>query len=667
MPIVPAAGYPTGPEAPPQVPLDVPDDYSRVRATPESFGAQVGQSMSALGRVLTKSADEFNQVAIERQQLHNKVVSDNQINNFNDKANNLLYGDPNAPPGTPEAIGFYGLRGQAAIDAYPKIRAALQASREQMRGSLENPMQQILFDQETRRQMSLEMGRAGSHYDQQYDVFQSDTNKASAAAAQQRQDRAALANDDIAFNAAVKDAMDAGMKQLQAAGEDKNPDAVNAMLSRVRTDAVERRIKGYIGTGNTDAAAAVLTREAGPDGALSVEQAAAYRKILDGIEADRAAHRALQPSGGAVVPYTPATDLLSGTGMSAAQYDTFRSTLAARESQSYAQPPNAGGYMGRYQMGTKEIADTAARLGVPVPTQQQFLGDPALQERFFENYTLDHHNQLMQESQQYRAASPSEKAAILMGAHLGGVQGVEAYLAGRSDKADSNGTRISDYVTMGRRALGGSAAPAATPATNQPAATPAQPAAAAPGTIEVWGDSLGVGLKGALKAKGNSVGGAQPTAILADIKAQPENSWAGKTVVLSSGSNGRQMDKVEETIKYLQAHNANVVVVGYGSDPKASLPEKNAQLREIAGRLKVPVVDAEEVGSDGIHPSPQGYRSMGEKIRSAAAGQPAAAKPATAGEGAIITGPNGERLQNKGGKWVDLTTGRPYEQQSAGP
>jgi len=158
---------------------------------------------------------------------------------------------------------------------------------------------------------------------------------------------------------------------------------------------------------------------------------------------------------------------------------------------------------------------------------------------------------------------------------------------------------------------GGPAPVATEPAA--PAAPTARSAGEAPaGTTEVWGDSLGVGLKGQLKTEGAAVGGAQPAAILANIKAKPGAYWNGKTVVLSSGSNGNQMDKVEEAIDHLQSRNATVVLVGYG--PK--FPEKNAKLRELAQKYNARVIDAEDVAaSEGVHPSPTGYASMAGKIR----------------------------------------------------
>ena len=134
------------------------------------------------------------------------------------------------------------------------------------------------------------------------------------------------------------------------------------------------------------------------------------------------------------------------------------------------------------------------------------------------------------------------------------------------------------------------------------------------GGVEVWGDSLGVGLKGQLKVAGTVHSGDTPETIFGNIKRQPEDYWRGKTVALPSGSNGDQMPVVEDTIKYLKDRGANVIAIGYG--PK--FPEKNAELQAIAGRQGVSVVAAEDVGAaEGVHPGPKGYAAMAQKIRAA--------------------------------------------------
>lgn len=190
-----------------------------------------------------------------------------------------------------------------------------------------------------------------------------------------------------------------------------------------------------------------------------------------------------RPPYGDVVPYD-ASRLTGALGVTQQQYDTWRSYLAQRESAGYGQLPNGirsspvilpgqtgPGYMGRYQMGSNEIVSTAQQLGVPVPSQQEFLGNPQLQEQFFEQYTLDHHNQLMN-TPQYANANPQQQLAMLTGAHIGGVEGLRNYLATGSDRADAYGTSIGNYVNSGYHVLGATAPQYAATTTAAPAPQP---------------------------------------------------------------------------------------------------------------------------------------------------------------------------------------------------
>ncbi len=89
---------------------------------------------------------------------------------------------------------------------------------------------------------------------------------------------------------------------------------------------------------------------------------------------------------------------------------------------------SSGRFAGKYQMGADEIKETAARLGVQAPTREQFLKDPSMQEKFFENYTLDHHNWLMAHNAKYAAMSPEDKAAALAYAHNQGAGGASKWI-----------------------------------------------------------------------------------------------------------------------------------------------------------------------------------------------------------------------------------------------
>ena len=167
-----------------------------------------------------------------------------------------------------------------------------------------------------------------------------------------------------------------------------------------------------------------------------------------------APHPASGPTG---VPYE-AKSATEGMGISSKEWDAFREGVTDIEGKRYDRMGGAGGrFAGRYQMGGAEITETASRLGVARPSNAQFLADPAMQERFFENYTLDHHRTLM-ENARYAAMSPRERLKILGYAHNQGTGsprrggGAWSYLNSGAVGHDAFGTAGTAYLgTIGRR------------------------------------------------------------------------------------------------------------------------------------------------------------------------------------------------------------------------
>ena len=71
-------------------------------------------------------------------------------------------------------------------------------------------------------------------------------------------------------------------------------------------------------------------------------------------------------------------------GISVAQYLAFREGVASTEDADYGEMGGAGRhYAGRYQMGKREIQESADALGLPTPTIKVLLSDPVLQEQLF--------------------------------------------------------------------------------------------------------------------------------------------------------------------------------------------------------------------------------------------------------------------------------------------
>jgi hypothetical protein len=107
----------------------------------------------------------------------------------------------------------------------------------------------------------------------------------------------------------------------------------------------------------------------------------------------------------------------------------------------------SGRFSGAYQFGAAEISETAKHLGETPPTREQFLSDPAMQERYLTQYTLEHHQYLMKHSAKYAAMSPRDKLKILGYAHNQGAGGALTYLNTGRVGHDAFGTAGTAYAS----------------------------------------------------------------------------------------------------------------------------------------------------------------------------------------------------------------------------
>lgn len=158
-----------------------PDDYQRVEASPNAFGAQLGQATEHLGAGIDQSVHFYDQVA-----------ADNSTNNFLDAKNRILYGDLSqpavdangqpilGPDGSPVGVGgFYSLRGADAMKAAAGVQKQLEEAANQERKGLFTPQSQYQFDVNTRRYRAQEAERVGRFVDDQQKTWALDTNNTS--------------------------------------------------------------------------------------------------------------------------------------------------------------------------------------------------------------------------------------------------------------------------------------------------------------------------------------------------------------------------------------------------------------------------------------------------------------------------------------------------------
>lgn len=172
---VPYEGVPT--ESPS---LEAPNDYQHEEATPESFGAQVGQGLEQAGAGAIKASDFYSQVAANQ-----------ATNNYLDQTDKLLTGDPAAGPAKDEngnallspsggAVyngGFFGTRGQGTLNASKEVSEKLDELIAEQREGLSTPLAREQFDIDTRRYRAQALSKIGEFTEQQNKTWLTDTNK----------------------------------------------------------------------------------------------------------------------------------------------------------------------------------------------------------------------------------------------------------------------------------------------------------------------------------------------------------------------------------------------------------------------------------------------------------------------------------------------------------
>lgn len=183
-----------------------PDDLQHISASPNAFGAAVGQGVEALG-----------QGALDASKFYDRVSADDATNNTLQQATSILHGDPNkmvmGPDGTmvPDT-GYFGKRGADAMSAREGVSQSLDEAIQEHRESLSTPMAKYQYDVDTRRYRAQWQAQIGDYADGQQKVWAQDTNTTSAtlglnAAARAPMDPVAVADaQNTVRNAYVKNA-----------------------------------------------------------------------------------------------------------------------------------------------------------------------------------------------------------------------------------------------------------------------------------------------------------------------------------------------------------------------------------------------------------------------------------------------------------------------------
>lgn len=227
---VPYSGIPEA-----QAEVRGPDVTQRIPVTADAFGSTVGKGLEELGAGATKASEFFGQVA-----------ADDAFNTFQDRANRILYGDPNqttaGSDGQPQRdMGFLGTKGREALDRWQGTEKSIDDAMRQVRDGLQTPEQQHLFDQYSRRYRSYTRAQIGRHADTQTNTYYSNVNTASGSLALTH--IANNADDPEAVAAGASDLINARVKQAQLVGAQPGDEIWTSAVDGAKRDALKAQLE----------------------------------------------------------------------------------------------------------------------------------------------------------------------------------------------------------------------------------------------------------------------------------------------------------------------------------------------------------------------------------------------------------------------------------------
>lgn len=172
MPTVPYSPVPTVTPS-----TSSPADYITTQASPNEAGAQIGQAAEGLGAKLVQAGAETVGTAEQYQVRANNIAVDKSYYDYQAQVNAKLAGDPKDP----NDHGYFGLHGQAAVDARPALDQSLEDIRQSMKSNLGNQAQQLEFDSQTKRLSMYTAQRIDSKFEQEFNNAAIQSNQAGAA------------------------------------------------------------------------------------------------------------------------------------------------------------------------------------------------------------------------------------------------------------------------------------------------------------------------------------------------------------------------------------------------------------------------------------------------------------------------------------------------------
>lgn len=214
----------------------------QISASPDAFGAQIGQAAQGIGQSFQKVGNDATQIANAQQEIKNET-------DVND-----AYYKSTFPSITDATQQFMSLQGKAAVDALPAYQQQLEDIRSQQRAQLANPAQQRMFDNIARRTIAFSADGAARHASQQQRVYEDQTSDGMVSTYQQT--AAQNWNNPNAFNGALASIIAERSTHGQYTG--KPIEYVTAQIQKDVSSSWVDRLKGIAAAGDAQTALSLL-------------------------------------------------------------------------------------------------------------------------------------------------------------------------------------------------------------------------------------------------------------------------------------------------------------------------------------------------------------------------------------------------------------------------
>lgn len=277
-----------------------PDDYQHEQASPDAFGAGVGQGLEKLGTGAEQLGAGIQQV----HQFWGQIQTDDVLNGAMSSANSQLE-------------KFKSLRGSDALDAQADINKTIDDSAAAARAQLKTPTQQLQFDQSYRafRERYI-AGQISTHANQQAYEYSQGVNAAKADTGQSI--IAASPNDPEAFDAGRDQLIQARVQAVHLRyGETADPAIIQQAHDQAISDARQTQIQSLAQRGDPMGAMALADSSKDELGANYSPLVASLRpaavRAAAPILADqylRGSGIAQTPSGPVPIPQAPTNQLI---------------------------------------------------------------------------------------------------------------------------------------------------------------------------------------------------------------------------------------------------------------------------------------------------------------------------------------------------------------------